>query len=482
MYLHNSLTNQKELFTPINSNIGMYVCGPTVYSSAHIGNARPVVAFDILYRRLRLEYENVVYVRNITDVDDKIILAAQKMGMADINEAVSILTNVTTQKYQKDMAALGTLQPTYQPKAPEHIIEMQNIIKILIDKGFAYVSDNHVLFEVSKLESRKFSISNSDHIVGSGHGKEVISKRNPEDFVLWKPSSSNQPGWESPWGFGRPGWHIECSAMSAKYLGETFDIHGGGHELMFPHHENEMAQSESAFSKPMANYWLHNGWVMMNGRKIAKSEGNFVTVGDLIEKGWNGEILRMALMSAHYRQPLNYTPELLEQSFAILDGWYNALRRYEFLFNKDVQYVKGWDEKKSSLDRNYIMNWGSRAINQKVLDAIDDDMNLPIAFAIISELVSTLNKRQNYELAQEIIDTVSFLGLFQLYPSEWLRKPQKPYAATLSAVEIEQLLISRFDAKKAKNYVESDQIREILKANNIAIEDYKDGTTFWKYV
>ena len=326
LMLYDTFTNSKKKFEPIDpNNVRMYVCGPTVYDYAHVGNARPVIVFDILFRLLQKIYgsENVTYVRNITDVDDKIIHAAN-----DQNEDIGILTEKTINYFHDDAKYIGALKPTFEPRATEHIPEMIELIEKLISKEFAYIADGNVLFSSNKFkEYGKLSGKNLDEMfAGSRVGVESY-KKEESDFVLWKPSKEDEPSWKSPWGDGRPGWHIECSAMSEKLLGENFDIHGGGQDLIFPHHENEIAQSECANNNKFANYWVHNGFVTVEGNKMSKSDGNFVTVNEL-KDSFQGEVIRLTMISTHYRQPLNWTKDNLNESKKTLDKWYTFLSNF----------------------------------------------------------------------------------------------------------------------------------------------------------
>ena len=325
LYLHNTLTRQKEEFQPLDpGNVRMYVCGPTVYDYAHIGNARPAVVFDVLYRVLKALYATVTYARNFTDVDDKINAKAKATG-----EAIGTITARTTQAYLEDMGALGVLEPDVQPRATQHIAEMIAMIETLIAKGHAYAADGHVLFSVPSMpDYGQLSRRNRDELIAGARVEVAPYKKDAADFVLWKPSEPDIPGWDSPWGRGRPGWHIECSAMSAKYLGETFDIHGGGLDLIFPHHENEIAQSCCAFgSERMANVWMHNGFLQVEGRKMSKSEGNFVTIHELLTtekfggRKWPGEVLRLAMLMTHYREPIDFSVRKLEEAASLIAKW-----------------------------------------------------------------------------------------------------------------------------------------------------------------
>jgi cysteinyl-tRNA synthetase len=359
--IYNTLARAKQRFEPIDeANVRLYVCGPTVYDYAHIGNARPVVVFDVLFRLLKHVYgpEHVTYVRNITDVEDKIIKAALENG-----EEIDALTRRTTQVYHEDMAELGALPPSFEPRATQHVPGMVALIETLIAKDHAYEADGHVLFSVPSMKNYgSLSRHSRDELVAGARVEVAPYKRDPADFVLWKPSNDQQPGWDSPWGRGRPGWHIECSVMSAAHLGETFDIHGGGQDLIFPHHENEIAQSICGTDGDFAKYWMHNGYVVVNGEKMSKSLGNFFTVRELLdEEDWpgeqhkKGEAIRLALLSAHYRQPLDFTRDKMKEAKAQLDGLYGALRHV----NEDVV----------------------AAPPQDVLDALSDELNTPLALA-----------------------------------------------------------------------------------------------------
>src|SRR5579862_4575347 len=396
--LYNTLTRTKEDFVPLDpKNVRMYVCGPTVYDFAHIGNARPVIVFDVLYRLLRHLYgdAHVRYVRNITDVDDKINAAAKAN-----NESIRDLTERTAKAFHEDVAALGSLPPDVEPRATEHIPPMIAMIERLITQGHAYVAEGHVLFAVaSDADYGKLSRRNRDEMIAGARVEVAPYKKDPGDFVLWKPSPPELPGWESPWGRGRPGWHIECSAMSEKYLGQNFDIHGGGLDLIFPHHENEIAQSECAHpGAPFARYWLHNGFVMVNGAKMAKSEGNFRTIRDVLQEAANrGEVVRLAMLMGHYRDPLDWTSDRLMQAKQGLDRFYLALR--------------GAGEA------------APIAMNEKVQAALEDDLNTPLAITVLYELLADLNKATSAvdrsRLKGELIGSGTVLGLLQQDPAKW---------------------------------------------------------------
>lgn len=457
--LHNTLTRTKETFVPIEpSHVRMYVCGPTVYDYAHIGNARPIVVFDVLYRLLRSLYPRVTYVRNITDVEDKIIERANANG-----EPIENLTRRTTQAFLEDMAALGALIPDVQPRATEHIPQMLEMIGTLVDKGHAYAADGHVLFNVPSMpDYGQLSRRNRDELIDGARVEVAPYKRDPADFVLWKPSTDDQPGWDSPWGRGRPGWHIECSAMAASHLGEEFDIHAGGVDLIFPHHENEIAQSRCAHGTPMmARYWLHNGFVMAEGEKMSKSLGNFYTPHDLLEE-FPGEALRYTLLSGHYRQPFDFTKDGVRQARAALDRLYGALR--------SVEAIEAVEPPEDAL--------------HVVRSALEDDLNTPQALAALHDLAGALNKAGDpgvqARLKGELLAGGALLGLLERSPEDWFRWRPKT-AAGLSDAEIEALVAERRAARAAKNFAEADRIRDQLTAAGIALED-KPDRTLWRRV
>ncbi|HLI11288.1 MAG TPA: cysteine--tRNA ligase [Alphaproteobacteria bacterium] len=447
--LYNTLTRHKEVFAPLDPwRVRMYVCGPTVYDFAHIGNARPVVVFDLLYRLLKRRYPTVVYVRNITDVDDKIIAAAEERG-----EPIDALTARTTDAFHADMAALGALVPDVEPRATQHIPAMIALIERLIARGHAYAAQGHVLFSVSTdAEYGKLSRRNRDEMIAGARVEIAPYKRDPADFVLWKPSSDAQPGWPSPWGRGRPGWHIECSAMSAAHLGESFDIHGGGLDLIFPHHENEIAQSECGHGKPFVRYWVHNGYVVVNGEKMSKSLGNFLTVRQLLDEGIPGEVLRLVLLATHYRQPLDFTRAAADQARARLDRWYRALMG-----------VAGREAEEP--DASFEAT-------------LDDDLNTPLALTVVDELATrTLNEpnlAEKRRLAARLAACGSALGLLGAAPEAWF----KGAARAEDVAEIERLIELRKAARKARNFAEADRIRDDLAARGIFLEDTPQGTTW----
>ncbi|MEZ6028519.1 MAG: cysteine--tRNA ligase [Hyphomonadaceae bacterium] len=452
--LHNTLTREKEVFSPQNpQRVTMYVCGPTVYSYAHIGNARPPVAFDVLFRLLRAKdgADHVVYAANITDVDDKIIAAATETG-----RPIAEITAHYERIYREDMAALGVIEPTLRPHATEHIAGMIGIIGTLVEKGHAYQGKAGVLFHVpSMADYGKLSGRNRDEMVAGARVEVDAGKKDPADFALWKAAKPGEPPearWDSPWGEGRPGWHIECSAMAKAVLGETIDIHAGGLDLIFPHHENEIAQSECAHGKPMARYWLHNGFLSMDSEKMSKSLGNVKLIHDLL-KHYDGETMRLALMSAHYRQPLDWTEALLTQSKATLDRLYNALRRMD-VEPDDVEAPAG------------------------VLAALCDDLNTPLALAELSALATEANKSEPFawpKLKGQMLAAGRLLGLLQRDPEEWARGDAS------EAARIDALVAKRIEARKAKDFAEADRIRKELAAEGIEIMDGPQGST-WRRV
>ncbi|MDE2353075.1 MAG: cysteine--tRNA ligase [Alphaproteobacteria bacterium] len=431
--LHNTLSRTKEDFVPLDpANVRMYVCGPTVYDFAHIGNARPVIVFDVLFRLLRHLYgpEHVTYVRNITDVDDKINARAAEEGVS-----IRDLTERTARQFHEDIAALGVLPPTVEPRATEHIAEMIAMIEQLIAAGHAYAAEGHVLYDVSsKPDYGKLARRSLDEMIAGARVDPAPYKKNPMDFVLWKPSDAATPGWESPWGRGRPGWHLECSAMSGKYLGETFDIHGGGIDLVFPHHENEIAQSEGAHhDHPLARYWLHNGHLQVEGAKMSKSLGNFVTIRELL-KDWPGEVLRFNMLRTHYRQPLDWTMAGLKESETVLDRW--------------AKNAEGVIE--PVLEKNF-------------LNALYDDLNTPLAMRYLHQAP-----------AEELSAGLTLLGFSGNRPMD------KSLRSDIEEAWVTVQIAARAAAKKAKNFAEADRIRNELDAKGIVLKDNKDGTTTWE--
>jgi len=452
--LYNTLTRGKETLEPVvPGGIGMYVCGPTVYDYAHIGNARPVVVFDVLYRLLKRTYAKVTYVRNITDVDDKINARASESG-----EDIGSITRRTTEVFHRDMAALGALEPDVEPRATAHIPQMIAMVERLIATDHAYEAEGHVLFNVPAMASYgRLSGHNRAQLIDGARVEVAPYKRDPADFILWKPSTPDLPGWNSPWGRGRPGWHIECSAMSSEYLGRTFDIHGGGQDLIFPHHENEIAQSMCAHPDDgFARLWMHNGYVMVEGEKMSKSLGNYFTVHDLLEDD-PGEAIRLVLLQTHYRQPLDFTRAAIAEARATLDRLYGALRKVPGA----LPQVRG-------------------DVPDAVLDALGDDLNTPLALVRLHELAGALNKATDGErskCAAELLAAGTVLGLLQQDPEAWF-KWRPAGAEAVDEDEIEALIAKRLEARAAKDFAEADRIRDDLASRGIVLEDGAQGTTW----
>ena len=444
IFLTNNLTNKKEQFIPKDKkNIGMYVCGPTVYDDPHIGNARPLVIFDILFKLLKNTYSKVTYVRNITDIDDKIIKSSQEQKIS-----AKELTEKVTASFFEDCKFLNCENPTHQPKATEHIDLMIEMINQLIKKGFAYENNNHVYFEVKKFSDYgKLSNKRLEDLIAGSRVEVSDNKKNSEDFVLWKPSNKDEPSWDSPWGQGRPGWHLECSAMSKKFLGNEFDIHGGGIDLIFPHHENEVAQSRCANdSKIFAKYWVHNAFITMSNEKMAKSQGNILKIKDFRKK-LSGQVIRLALMTAHYRQPLDWSDKLLNDCQNILDKWYRV-------YSPDIKSVK---------------------VSDDVLKPLYEDLNTPGYIANLHQLYEKANKGSDKEL---FISACKFIGLFNEDQNQW--EKYKRNKALISEDEINKKIELRNKARVNKDYVEADRIRDELLDKGVLIED-KDGKTLWKF-
>ncbi len=446
--LYDTASGGKRDFTPLDpAHVRMYVCGPTVYASAHIGNARPVVVFDVLYRLLGRRYPRVTYVRNITDVDDKIIAAA-----ADNGETIESLTARTTAAFHRDMAALGALPPDEEPCATDNIDRMIAMIARLLERGHAYEARGHVLFHVpSMADYGALSHRDREQLIAGARVEVAPYKRAPADFVLWKPSTARQPGWESPWGRGRPGWHIECSAMSARYLGETFDIHGGGRDLIFPHHENERAQSQCAHGAPFVRYWLHNGYVVVDGRKMAKSLGNFTTVRDLLGKA-PGEAVRMAMLKTHYRHPLDWTDSALAAAKKDLDRLYRALRSHP--------------------------NPPSAPVPRAVEEALADDLNTPKALAAARDVAGRLDRTGDARSAGALRAAGQALGILAHDPEVWLQAAD----GAVPRQDIEKRIAARRAARLARDFAAADRIRDELAAGGVILEDGPGGETSWRRV
>jgi cysteinyl-tRNA synthetase len=446
--LYDTLTREKRVFVPLDpSNVRMYVCGPTVYDFAHIGNARPVIVFDVLFRLLRHLYgpEHVTYVRNITDVDDKINARAAERGIS-----IRQLTEETYANFKSDVAALGCLPPTVEPRATEHIEEMKALIERLVAGGHAYVEQDHVLFSVPSMpDYGQLSKRPLDEMIAGARVEVAPYKRDAQDFVLWKPSKPGEPAWPSPCGIatlGRPGWHIECSAMSWKHLGETFDIHGGGIDLVFPHHENEIAQTRCAFhTGVMANYWMHNGFLQVEGEKMSKSLGNFVTIHDLL-KDWPGEVVRFTMLQTQYRQPINWTLSGLREAQKVLDHWYAITG----------EVAPGF-------------------LCADVLDALLDDLNTPKAFAAMHELRNEAAKGET-SAAACLKASAQLIGLLQQDAAAWASF--RPASVVIDETAVNRLIEARTAARKAKDFKESDRIRDELAAMGVVLKDTKEGTTW----
>jgi cysteinyl-tRNA synthetase len=458
--LYDTLTREKRTFVPLDpANVRMYVCGPTVYDFAHIGNARPVIVFDVLFRLLRHLYgaDHVTYVRNITDVDDKINdRAVRDFPGLPLNEAIRKVTEVTANQFHTDVAALGSLPPTFEPRATDFVqprsdgkADMITLIKQLLARGNAYQAAGEVLFDTASMpDYGMLSGRRLDEQLAGARVAVEAHKKNPADFVLWKQSSENEPGWESPWGRGRPGWHIECSAMSAAYLGDVFDIHGGGLDLIFPHHENELAQSRCAHgTSMMANYWMHNGFLEVEGEKMSKSLGNFVTIRELLAD-WPGEVLRFQMLMTHYRSPIDWTRHATEQAAVALDSFLHITRA--------VDIEEG-------------------NISPEVLATLSDDLNTSQVAAHLHSLAAK-GRGGNYQAACDLKATCAFLGfdLKEASLQDILRR-QKP---EIDTSRVDALISDRTAARARKDFKESDRIRDELAAMGVVIKDSKEGTTW----
>lgn len=451
--LYNTLLRTKETFAPIDpAHVKLYVCGPTVYDYAHIGNARTFSAFDLLARLLKHLYPKVTYARNITDVDDKIIERSNQSG-----EPIDSVTTRTTAQFHADMDDLGLLRPDIEPRATRHIGDMIAMIEALIAKGFAYAAEGHALFHVPSMSDYgKLSRRSQDELIAGARVEVAPYKKSPADFVLWKPAKEGEPGWDSPWGKGRPGWHIECSAMTAAHFGEVFDIHGGGLDLIFPHHENEIAQSRCAHGTAvMANVWLHSGFLTIAGDKMSKSLGNFYTVRALLDE-FPGEALRLAILSAHYRQPLDFTKEKVAQARQTLDRWYGVLRAAGDVPTGDIP--------------------------AEFMAALQDDLNTPLAISVLHELANAYHKAGDdaarLAAASALKAATNLMGFLTQAPEAWF-KWQPAGASGLDDAAIEQAIADRLAARKAKNFAEADRIRNDLVAQGVILEDGPKGTT-WK--
>ena len=436
--LYNSYTRKKELFTPINDKrVTIYACGPTVYGPGHIGNGRSAIVFDTLTRLLRYKYENVIYARNITDVDDKIIKSSKDEGIS-----VSEITDKYTKQYHKDFEQLNVLPPDIEPFATDHINEMISFINELISNKNAYISDSNVLFDVSTFsEYGSLSGRKVEDMIPGSRIQVASYKKGSSDFILWKPSKENEIGWESPWGRGRPGWHLECSTMIKKHLGETIDIHGGGEDLKFPHHENELAQSKCCNKKNLSNFWVHNGLLRVDNNKMSKSLKNFVLMKDLL-KDYDGEIIRLAMLGSHYRQPLIWSDDLISQSKKTINNLYNSIKDLDS--NIDVNNCKPDD---------------------KVLEALHDDLNTPKALAEIFSISKNISKSKNKDdLVRSLIGSANLIGLLKHKSIDKMPKQKL-------TKEIKSLIKQREIARQNKDYKESDKLREILLGLGVEIND-----------
>ncbi|MDA9157996.1 cysteine--tRNA ligase [Candidatus Pelagibacter sp.] len=448
IFLTNNLSNKKEKFIPLDqNNVGMYVCGPTVYDNPHIGNARPLVIFDILYKVLKSKYghNKITYIRNITDVDDKIIKSSKEKNISILD-----LTNSVIAEFDDDCNYLNLENPSQQPKATEHIDLMIEMINSLINKGFAYEANNHVYFEVSKFSDYgKLSNKKLEDLISGSRVEVSKNKKKSEDFVLWKPSINDEPFWDSPWGKGRPGWHLECSAMSKKYLGNVFDIHGGGIDLIFPHHENEIAQSRCVNdTKVFANYWVHNAFITMSNEKMAKSTGNILKIKDF-KDNTDGQVLKLALMSAHYKQPLDWNEKLLEDCKNTIDKWYEV---YKVLKDKSV-------------------------LNEDILSPLYDDLNTPGYIANLHKLYDKALKGNDAD-KNLFVTACNFIGILNKTKEEWLEFKKKKLSIT--EADILNKIELRNKAREDKDYKQADLIRDELLDKGVLIED-KDGKTIWKF-
>jgi len=454
LVLHNSLSGKKESFQPINPDeVTLYVCGPTVYNYIHIGNGRSAIVYDLLFRTLSLLYPKVTYARNFTDIDDKINAAAKEQGVD-----ISVITDRFIQAYDEDMVALGNLVPSIVPKATDCIPDIITTIETLIKRGHAYASEGHVLFAVDSLaDYGKLSKRNTDDMIAGARVEIANYKRNPMDFVLWKPSPDDLPGWSSPWGRGRPGWHIECTAMIQKHFGDTIDIHGGGTDLLFPHHENELAQGVccSDHSGGYSNYWVHNAMLDIEGEKMSKSLGNFIVLRDLLAEQHH-ELVRLALLSAHYRSNMNWSEQLLHQSKSLLDRLYTIKR--------DSADIKA----------SPIADFKELAFTQMLLD----DLNTPKAFAVLHELTNRFFKAKDdserADIKGEIFAITDFLNIVQLESDSWFKGQAS--ADDISEEAIEALIQARVEAKQSKNFARADEIRDELAAQGVQIKDTREGT------
>ena len=446
----NTLSGRHEDFIPLSpQQVTMYVCGPTVYNYIHIGNARPLVIFDVLFRLLKLSCPQVKYIRNITDIDDKIIKTAQDNG-----QSIAAVSEKFTRAFHQDIEGLNLLPPTAEPYATEHIPQMIKLIEQLIHNNYAYEAEKHILFDVSRMPTYgQLSKRKPEDMLAGARVDVAPYKKDPADFILWKPSTTEQPGWDSPWGYGRPGWHLECSVMAESHLGKVIDIHGGGQDLIFPHHENEIAQSCCAHNNDLfARYWLHNGYINVDGKKMSKSLNNFFTLREVLDL-WHGEVIRYTLLSTHYRKPMDWKTESLEQAKINLDKLYRVLK--DHAHNQRTQKNK------------------DQAPDAAVVAALENDLNTPQAIA-------ELHKLAQHGTADKLIASAHFLGLLQNDPDDWFKWQAKTTSETpLSVSEIDALIAERNEARRIKDYKRSDAIRKHLEMKNIILED-RNGETSWR--
>ena len=458
LQLYNSLGRSKNEFVPLNpKDVKLYVCGPTVYSDIHIGNARPIIVFDVLYRLLKFCYPRVTYVRNITDVDDKILARADELG-----ESIDALTARTVKQFHQDIAQLGTIKPDHEPRATDHISQMVGMIQRLIDGGSGYIAEKHVLFHVPSVPSYGILSGRSrDEMLAGARVEPAPYKKDPGDFVLWKPSEEGEIGWESPWGRGRPGWHIECSAMSIEYLGTDFDIHGGGEDLIFPHHENEIIQSCCAYpDTSFARVWLHNGYLQSEGTKMSKSLNNFYTVKELLGDGerqrmWRGESIRLMMLSTQYRQSLDFRVEGIENSKNKLDRWYRA---------------------------SGLGGPSDVGPSHEFVEALSDDLNTPLAISVLDSMCGKIlaGEKEEGRYVEEFIAGARMLGLLRYEPKVWFQGSSVENE-TQEKEEIETLIEQRALAKKEKDFETADNIRKALTEKGVIVEDKPGGQTVWRW-
>ena len=486
--IYNTLEKKKENFVPIEADkVGMYVCGPTVYDSCHMGHARASIVFDMIFRHLVFKGYHVTYVRNITDIDDKIINKANEEGV-DFSE----ITKRYIKSFHDDMLDLGNKPPTFEPKATEHIEEIIDIINGLIDKGHAYVVDGDVYYLVDSFgEYGKLSGRKTADLISGARIDVDERKKNPLDFALWKSSKAGEPWWESPWGKGRPGWHIECSAMSCKHLGQSFDIHGGGKDLIFPHHENEVAQSEGASGKPFAKYWLHNGFVNVNAEKMSKSLGNFFTIRDIL-KIYEPEILRFFLLTTHYRSPIDYSDQNLKEAEAALEKIYTTLKSINTVINEGASHETSGPREGDDVDgeAEELIN----SLVDRFTEAMDDDFNSALAIANVFDTVRAINRWINApsflksETAIDILNDArtcfqqlgQVMGILTHEPEHFLEKLQKKRVEgkKIDKDEVESLVAERIEAREAKNWQKSDEIRDKLLTLGVILKDGPEGTSW----